>query len=265
MEPYNIEIIVKEHGVPFYNQNQPQTVEMLSGYLTSEQPVQYVTLTIGMFLEALREPDFHEIISNSIAVPESTGLRWFSAIVPPKMPRVPGGDTIRLLVNELVQFGKPLVLVGSTQENRQRVAAVFGSEVPDLKVIVIEGEHNFDDPVESEKIAKLIHGIQPGLTLVACDEIRGPRWIDKYLIKPKLGSGVVVSGGQTIDVWACVKTTPPKLARDLGFGWLIRMFLEKKERRNRYLEVFKELIYLTVSRVLVNNHRDPLNDLDTSH
>lgn len=119
-----------------------------------------------------------------------------------------------------------------------------------MKIIVIDGEHNFDDTKESLEIVRRLEEIQPGLTVVASDEIRGPKWIHEYLIKPRRGSGVIVSGGQTIDVWACIKESPPKWAREHGLGWLFRMFLENKNRRERYVRVLKDFLFLTTSNLL---------------
>lgn len=253
-----IDQIVRQHdGVNFYDLTQTQAIQFLSPLTDSPIPIQWVTLTVGMYLEAQRDPEFLRIINSSISIPESTGLRLYSRLRHPLMPRVPGGDTIRVLVNELVKHEKPLVLIGTTEANRNQAKLVLENEVPGLEIIAIKGVHNFDDPEESRALAEMIHGIQPGLTLVAVDEIRGPKWVNRHLIEPKLSCGLVVCGGQTTDVWAGAKRTPPEWARKHGMGWFIRLFLENKERRSRYTEVLKEFLVLTTSQILTKNYKLP--------
>ncbi len=72
---------------------------------------------------------------------------------------------------------------------------------------------------------------------MAGNEIEAEKWIDKWLIETGARVKIVGNFGQTVDVWSGTKKVPSKIFRNHGLGWMMRLMIEKPERRTRYGKV----------------------------
>ncbi len=145
----------------------------------------------------------------------------------------PGGDLIRSTVGICEELEKEVVLFGSSQTNREKSAAALREVFPNLNVRIITGEYDFRSGDDSRYVATQIDKINPSLAIMAGFQTQAEEWINSWLLSD-VNVGLVGNFGQTIDVWAEKRWVPPQFAREHGFGWILRLCFDSKQRRTNY-------------------------------
>lgn len=203
-----------------------------------------------MYIAARHCGPFREVLEQAaLVIPESTGLSLYSKICPPRLVNTPGGYLIREVVDFCAAAGKRVVLFGSNEENRCRVASILRCESPGLKIERVGGEYDFFNPTDSAWVASQIDSMSPDLAIMAGHEVEAEIWINRWLGED-VNFGIVGNFGQTIDVWAGQRWIPPQFFRDRGLGWMLRLVSESPERRSRYAKVLLAFGKMTLLDIL---------------
>ena len=223
---------------------------------------QVVTLTIQMYIAARRDTSFLNTLNNaSLVLPESTGLKLYSEVIPPRFGKIPGGVYLaKKAVSLCAETGKRVAIFGSNPTNRNLARDNLRREFKYPNIHTIDGEYSFASPTDSLLVADQVDLLSPDLTIMAGNEVYADQWIYDWILKKGAHAGVVGNYGQTIDYWAGTRWVPSEDLHRLGLSWALMLTRRTPERRKIYIKALMTLARLGIEDILAQaTHKEREN------
>lgn len=225
--------------VPIDNISLNQSIHRIDSILENgEKDQQVITLSPKCYLFAFTNEEFRGVLNNaSLVIPESSLLRNYSFINPPVLVRVTGIDLLTQILNECNVRRLRVALLGSVETNRNKAQQNLERKYPNLNVETVQGKYSFLDDGDSKMIVQSLHNLSPHFIVVAGNQVESEMWINRWLLGSNLGLNLVGNFGQAIDLFAGVRKDH-KLARKIGFEWVMRMLSGSGEFRKERFNTF---------------------------
>ncbi|WP_442602587.1 WecB/TagA/CpsF family glycosyltransferase [Paenibacillus sp. KN14-4R] len=216
--------VVSLYGIPVSRMNMKETVSYLKHVIDSRTPHQVITANPIMLMEALNNPDYHNMMSKAdLIVPDGAGVVWAANHVgQPVQERVAGFD----LVQELMRAGEvkrwKVYLVGATTEVIEAAAAKLQRDFPTIRIVGVRNGYFGSD--EDAQVIADIRVQDPDILLVGRSAASQEPWIAQH--KAELGVPVVIGVGGSFDVLSGKLKRAPKLFQKLRLEWFYRLLQE---------------------------------------
>lgn len=202
-----------------------------------------VTLNPEMVVQAERDVAFRQATQAAdLRVPDGAGLIWAQWYVRSEfwslfwslvsfsfrnVERITGVDTVKALSSMATQEGKPIYLLGGTNYQVVRTAALLQKRLPTLQVTVAP-PHKFTLAGGPDILAD-IQKNRPALLLVAYGAPYQTVWIERHRAGlASAGVRLAIGVGGAFAILSEERRRAPKWLRQLNGEWLWRLWLEPK-------------------------------------
>ena len=200
--------------------------------IDGKKVAQVVTINPEMFEYANKNSDFANIIREAeMVIPDGVGVKIALSINGVNIPRIPGIDFTKKLLQETALSNIPVAIIGAKEEVISKAIENLQKELPGLNIVYQHnGYFNDDDTIYEELKVK-----SPKLILVAMGSPRQENFIynAKKVLKPALMIGI----GGSLDVWSGNVKRAPKIFQKLGLEWLYRTITQPE----RFKRIFPTL------------------------
>lgn len=193
---------------------------------------QVVTINPEMISNAVKDPDFAEIINNAdLVIPDGIGVEIGLKILGYNVKRIAGIEFSHRMIEECAKNNQSVALIGAKPEIVKKAKENLVKEFPSLYITYIhDGYFNEDDSILAELKIR-----QPRLVLCA---LGSPKQ-EEFILKAKsiLPEALFVGVGGSFDVWSGEVKRAPEIYQKLGLEWLYRTIMEPK----RFKRIFPTL------------------------
>lgn len=202
--------------------------------LAHGNPATVVTANPEILLEARRNPAYWDILRRAeVRLVDSFGLKLVGLLSGARPARVTGVDFAERLLQESVNRGWKVALVGGDPGNADAAAWNIRAAYPTLAVFAERGGAVSPDGSDDEAGAEMrfrLTQFAPDVLLVGFGHPKQESWIAKHLADfPSVK--IVVGVGGTIDYWSERKRRAPRAMRAFGLEWLWRLATEPRRWR----------------------------------
>jgi N-acetylglucosaminyldiphosphoundecaprenol N-acetyl-beta-D-mannosaminyltransferase len=180
--------------------------------------------------------------------------RWLGRPLP---ERVAGSDLVpQLFASATAERPLRVMLLGAAPGVGLRAAERIRAAWPSVEIVAVDSpplgfEH---DPVENERIVRLVESSAPQLLIVGLGAPKQELWTLQH--RDRLRANVVLCVGATIDFLAGDLNRAPNWMRQCGLEWFYRLACEPRRLAKRYLRDawhFPQLIWQERRRTSLRN------------
>lgn len=190
---------------------------------------QVVTLNAEMTMAARADPALGEVIEAAqLVIPDGAGVVWALGRQGLRVPRSPGIELARKLLEHGARHGWRIALVGASPATMERLRERLAADIPGLDLAL--ACHGYQSPETWPGLEQQLLALRPDLVLVALGVPRQETWI--HGLHPSGGLWMGVGG--SFDVWAGTKKRAPGWMGALQMEWLYRL-LQEPQRWRRML------------------------------
>lgn len=149
--------------------------------------------------------------------------------------RLCGSDLIYDFAALAEEVGRPLLLLGGTNERLARARAVLMSRYEGLRVLCISPAFTNRLPLEEQdEIMRMIEKERPAVVAVCLGAPKQELWIhENQEFLGKCGVSVAAGLGGTVDFVSGDVSRAPQIVRAMGFEWLYRLCREPKRLKRQ--------------------------------
>ena len=187
---------------------------------------QVVTLNAEMTMAARADPALGEVIEAAqLVIADGAGVVWALGRQGLRVPRSPGIELARRLLEHGARQGWRVALVGASPSTMERLRQRLAAEIPGLQLAM--ACHGYQSAESWPGIEQQLLNLRPDLVLVALGVPRQETWI--HGLRPR--SGLWMGVGGSFDVWAGMKKRAPGWMGALQIEWLYRLVQEPQRWR----------------------------------
>lgn len=193
---------------------------------------QIVTINPEMIDNAVKNPDFAEIINNAeLVIPDGIGVELGLRILGYNVKRIAGIEFSHKMIEECAKSNQSVALIGAKPEIVEKAKENLMKEFPSLYITYIHDGYFKDD----EKVLEELKIRQPRLVLCA---LGSPKQ-EEFILKAKsiLTNALFIGVGGSFDVWSGEVKRAPEIYQKLGLEWLYRTVMDPK----RFKRIFPTL------------------------
>ncbi|MFM7362151.1 MAG: WecB/TagA/CpsF family glycosyltransferase [Cyanobium sp.] len=191
---------------------------------------QIVTLNAEMTMAARADAALGAVIESAqLVIPDGAGVVWALDRQGIRVPRSPGIELARRLLEHGAAQGWRVALVGASPDTMERLRQVLPAEIAGLNLVL--ACHGYQSAESWPGIEQQLLELRPDLVLVALGVPRQETWIQGL---PRPHPGLWIGVGGSFDVWAGVKKRAPRWMGALQIEWLYRL-LQEPHRWRRML------------------------------
>jgi N-acetylglucosaminyldiphosphoundecaprenol N-acetyl-beta-D-mannosaminyltransferase len=188
---------------------------------------QIVTLNAEMTMAALAQPELGRAIrAAQLVIPDGAGVVWALGRQGLRVPRSPGIELARRLLEHGAAQGWRMALVGASPAVMEALVGRLRAEIPGLQLAFTA--HGYQSADAWPGLERQLLDTRPDLVLVALGVPRQETWIADL---PGRGAGLWMGVGGSFDVWAGVKKRAPRWMGALQIEWLYRLWQEPSRWR----------------------------------
>ncbi len=194
----------------------------------------------------------HIINSTDIIFPDGTGIWLGSKIVTKNYfnKRFNLTDNGFKLLNYFSQNNLSVFLFGGNSEILEQAKIKIHSNEPNLS---ISGSLNGYTNNSDNEIVNIINLSNPDVLMVGLGTPKQEEWI--YNNRSKLRSKIIISVGDLIRLYSGQKKRGPKIIRNLGFEWVIRLITAPQSYYRRYLLGIPKFIFYVMQEYFKQDHK----------
>jgi N-acetylglucosaminyldiphosphoundecaprenol N-acetyl-beta-D-mannosaminyltransferase len=222
-------------GLPITNVTMAQAVARIEEHIHSGQTHQIATANLDFARNSLKDPYLQRIICEcTMVLPDGAPMVWASRLFgTPLKERVTGVDLIPQLARLSAERGYKIFLLGSSEENSRRAAAVLEGRFPGVQIVgrlspEIRPLHEMDH----EAILEAIDAVRPDILLVAFGNPKQEIWL--YRHRDRLKVPVAIGIGGALDMIAGQLKRAPRWVQTLQMEWGFRLAQEPFRLLPRY-------------------------------
>lgn len=193
---------------------------------------QVVTINPEMISNAVKDPDFAEIINNAdLVIPDGIGVEIGLKILGYNVKRIAGIEFSHRMIEECAKNNQSVALIGAKPEIVKKAKENLVKEFSSLYITYIHDGYFKED----EQVLEELKIRQPRLVLCA---LGSPKQ-EEFILKAKsiLPEALFVGVGGSFDVWSGEVKRAPEIYQKLGLEWLYRTILDPK----RFKRIFPTL------------------------
>ena len=193
---------------------------------------QVVTINPEMISNAVKDPDFADIINNAdLVIPDGIGVEIGLKILGYNVKRIAGIEFSHRMIEECAKNNQSVALIGAKPEIVKKAKENLVKEFPSLYITYIHDGYFKED----EQVLEELKIRQPRLVLCA---LGSPKQ-EEFILKAKsiLPEALFVGVGGSFDVWSGEVKRAPEIYQKLGLEWLYRTILDPK----RFKRIFPTL------------------------
>ena len=191
---------------------------------------QIVTLNAEMTMAALADAALGQAVASApLVIADGAGVVWALGRQGYRLPRSPGIELARQLLQQAASRGWRVALVGAAPPVMAELAERLPVEIPGLQLAFTV--HGYQPPEAWPGITQALLETDPDLVLVALGVPRQETWIADLAGRRR---GLWMGVGGSFDVWAGVKRRAPAWMGRLQIEWLYRL-LQEPQRWRRML------------------------------
>lgn len=191
---------------------------------------QIVTLNAEMTMAALADPALGQAVASAqLVIADGAGVVWALGCQGYHLPRSPGIELARQLLQQAASRGWRVALVGAAPPVMAQLAERLPAEIPGLQLAF--AVHGYQSAEAWPGITQALLDVDPDLVLVALGVPRQETWIADLAGRRR---GLWMGVGGSFDVWAGVKRRAPAWMGRLQIEWLYRL-LQEPQRWRRML------------------------------
>jgi N-acetylglucosaminyldiphosphoundecaprenol N-acetyl-beta-D-mannosaminyltransferase len=214
-------------GVPVYGATKEMVLAVVDNSIQKGKKLQIATVNNEFILEAQKNPAFKEVLNQSFAIADSTGVVWaVKHLFNEKIEKIPGIDLAQDICVLCASRGYRLFLLGgaqgvATMAKKRLIAKYKGIHIVGaIDGIVI-------DPKElSEELISRINRSRCDMVFVGLGAPKQDIWI--YNNIDKLNAKVSIGLGGTLDFMSGRIRRAPEIMRKLSLEWLYRLIVEPR-------------------------------------
>lgn len=207
----------------------------VSGRLRDGQGFALATINLDHLVKLRRDHAFRTAYAaQDFVVADGNPIVWLSRMAGQPVALAPGSDSVEPLVAAAARTGRPLVLVGATQQALDAAAAHLAGRVPGLAIgPLIAPPAGFDpDGNAAADILARIAAVGPCLCLIALGAPKQERFAARgRRLAPQAGFASVGAG---IDFLAGTQMRAPVWVRRLALEWVWRTATSPRRLIPRY-------------------------------
>ena len=193
---------------------------------------QVVTINPEMISNAVKDPDFADIINNAdLVIPDGIGVEIGLKILGYNVKRIAGIEFSHRMIEECAKNNQSVALIGAKPEIVKKAKENLVKEFSSLYITYIHDGYFKED----EQVLEELKIRQPRLVLCA---LGSPKQ-EEFILKAKsiLPEALFVGVGGSFDVWSGEVKRAPEIYQKLGLEWLYRTILDPK----RFKRIFPTL------------------------
>ena len=193
---------------------------------------QVLTINPEMISNAVKDPDFADIINNAdLVIPDGIGVEIGLKILGYNVKRIAGIEFSYRMIEECAKNNQSVALIGAKPEIVKKAKENLVKEFSSLYITYIHDGYFKED----EQVLEELKIRQPRLVLCA---LGSPKQ-EEFILKAKsiLPEALFVGVGGSFDVWSGEVKRAPEIYQKLGLEWLYRTILDPK----RFKRIFPTL------------------------
>jgi N-acetylglucosaminyldiphosphoundecaprenol N-acetyl-beta-D-mannosaminyltransferase len=191
---------------------------------------QVVTLNAEMTMAALEDPALGQAVAAAqLVIADGAGVVWALGRQGYRVPRSPGIELARGLLQHAAANSWRVALVGAAPPVMEQLVQRLPAEIPGLQLAFTV--HGYQLPEAWPGITQALLDLDPDLVLVALGVPRQETWIADLAGRRR---GLWMGVGGSFDVWAGLKRRAPAWMGRLQIEWLYRL-LQEPQRWRRML------------------------------
>jgi N-acetylglucosaminyldiphosphoundecaprenol N-acetyl-beta-D-mannosaminyltransferase len=224
-----------------------EAVEAIFGALRNNTRGWVCTVNVATLMAMHRDAALQSFVDRALlVVPDGQPIVWCAKLFAACLPeRVTGIDLVEALCRRAAAERKSVYLLGSTPPLVARAVETLRRCHPGL---VVDGSHGHFQLAQSEELADAIRSRGVDLLFVGMGTPRQERYIEAQW--DRLGVGVAIGVGGSIDVLAGARFRAHPWMRRAGLEWLVRMAQEPRRLTPRYLAT-NTMFCLMIGRTLL--------------
>ena len=225
----------------------PQAVDAVFRQLSAGKPGWLCTVNVA-FLMMMRTDDRLQRFVDRAALVVADGqpliwcARWFGPALP---ERVPGIDMVEPVSERAAREGRRVYLLGATEEIAAAVAQRLRERFGNLHIEYADGYFTKEQaPARADRI----RASGADILFVGMGVPRQEAFIEEQW--HRLGVGMAIGVGGSLDVLAGVRTRAPNWVQKIGMEWFFRLIQEPRRLFMRYLVTNSQFCWLILCALL---------------
>lgn len=191
--------------------------------IRQKQGGQIVTINPEMIELGAKNPEFVQIVNNSaLVIPDGIGIKIGFKILGVNVPRIPGIEFSRKMLEECAKNNYTVALIGAKPEILEKTVNHLKEEIKDLNIVYARNGYFYN----KEEILKELGEKAPQFVLVALGTPKQEEFIAQA--RKILPQSVMIGVGGSFDVWSGKVKRAPKIYQKLGIEWLYRAIKDPK-------------------------------------
>ena len=186
------------------------------------------------------------VVRAAIVIADGQPLIWCARWFGPALPeRVPGIDMVEPVSERAAREGKRVYLLGATEEIAASVSKRLRERFANLHIEYADGYFTKE---EAPGRADRIRASGADILFVGMGVPRQEAFIEEQW--NRLGVGIAIGVGGSLDVLAGVRTRAPRWMQKIGMEWFFRLIQEPRRLFRRYLVTNSQFIWLVLCALL---------------
>jgi N-acetylglucosaminyldiphosphoundecaprenol N-acetyl-beta-D-mannosaminyltransferase len=214
----------------------PMLEDAVTARLGSGQGFALATLNLDHLVKLAGDPAFRAAYkAQDFVVADGNPIVWLSRLARQPVDLMPGSDLVVPLCELAHKAGKPVALVGTTDDSLRRAAVSLQTAVPGLVIACrIAPPFGFDpEGPEADAILRTIQRSGARLCLIALGAPKQERFAARgRVMAPQVGFASIGAG---LDFLSGSQTRAPRWVRQLALEWLWRLLGQPRRMLMRYL------------------------------
>jgi exopolysaccharide biosynthesis WecB/TagA/CpsF family protein len=214
----------------------PMLEDAVTARLGSGQGFALATLNLDHLVKLAGDPAFRAAYkTQDFVVADGNPIVWLSRLARQPVDLMPGSDLVVPLCELAHKAGKPVALVGTTDDSLRRAAVSLQTAVPGLVIACrIAPPFGFDpEGPEADAILRTIQTSGARLCLIALGAPKQERFAARgRVMAPQVGFASIGAG---LDFLSGSQTRAPRWVRQLALEWLWRLLGQPRRMLMRYL------------------------------
>jgi len=192
----------------------------LKDCLEKDEKIKITTMNAQIAYFYLKDESAAKAISDSLVIPDGTGLSWaLKRMNSVTIDRYPGVEIMYSLCEICSALKKEAFILGGIEGVAQQAAVNLKSETG----VEISGVHNgyFDFDTDSEEICRQIKSSQASVLFVGLGAPRQEKWIERFF--KDTGCTIAIGVGGSLDIYANTAKRAPGWVQKANLEWFYRI------------------------------------------
>jgi len=240
-------------GCPIDRLSMAETVARCRALIEQGASAQQMSVNAAKLVALRHDTRLRRIVTGcDLICADGQSVVWASRVLRDPLPeRVAGIDLMNALLGVAEEHGYRVYFLGAQQDVLDRAVEKIRAGHPRLP---IAGWRNgYFDQAEQSAVLDAIRAARPHIIFVAMSSPRKEYWLEENA--PRIGPGLVVGVGGSLDVVAGIVRRAPGWMQRLGLEWAFRLLQEPRRLWRRYLTTNLTFVLLLTEELFARRSR----------